>query len=249
MFATQTLIRTLWIISGITVITLLGLALGLVHDFEIARFALLALFGAAAILFFQLNNRRLALACAVAALFFSPYNPISLPRHIWVIADLLIGSGLAYATFWATNPYKKGTRFEDHVASLFPEPDFTIKDRTRDTGKHSKRRVESDGHPDFVFRATESGNVFAIECKWRSRWATQPNSGQGIWWNLVQFDRYAAYQRNTGTPVFVAFGIGGSPERPAEVHILELNRLRFPFLFRSLIKSGYTPENARHRLR
>jgi|GEM_PF-1461874 hypothetical protein len=248
MFATQTLIQALRIGSSLTVIALLGIALGLVHDFETARFVLLALFAIVAIFFFRLHNHRLAITCAIAAFLFSPYNPISLPRHIWIIADLLAGLGLAYATFWATSPYKKGTRFEDYVATLFPEPNFVIKDRTRDTGKHSNRRVESDGHPDFVFRAVESGNVFAVECKWRSRWARQPNGGQGIWWNLAQFDRYAAYQRDTGIPVFVAFGIGGSPSCPAEIHILELDRLRFPFLSQSLLRSGNTPAHMQHRL-
>ena len=41
-------------------------------------------------------------------------------------------------------------------------------------------------------------------------------------------------------PVFVAFGIGGAPEKPREVYFLEAGRLHYKFLKQSLVKSGKT---------
>jgi hypothetical protein len=243
MFTTQNLIYSVRIGAACAAVILFIAATGISENFYILRFAAFGIFGALSILFLQLGNKRIALASALTAVLFNPFAYLSLPREIWVILDILAIGGVIYATYWATDSYKKGTRFEDYIVTLFPESDFTIQDRTRDTGKHIKRRVESDGHPDFVFRSIQSGKVFAIECKWRGRWAWQPNGGQGIWWNMGQQMRYEAYQKETGIPVYVAFGVGGSPEKPAEVYFLELDRLRYPFLYRSLIKSGKVAES------
>ena len=49
-----------------------------------------------------------------------------------------------------------------------------------------------------------------------------------------------AYEKESGIPVFVAFGIGGSPEKPKEVYFLKLDSLRYGFLKQSLVRSGKT---------
>lgn len=227
--------------AGISAVLLAIAATGISNDFLLLRHGIMILLCVLAINFVMLNFRQLALASFVAALVFNPYLYPHFPRQIWVILDIAALVGVIYAAYWATNPYKKGVRFEQYVVSLFPESEFALHDRTRDLSKHTGRFVESDTHPDLVFRSIKTGKVFAVECKWRSRWAYQVNGGHGIWWNLYQFDRYEQYQNKTGTPVYVAFGIGGHSGKPTEVYFLELNRLRFPFLFRSLVKSGKTP--------
>lgn len=224
--------------AGLTAALLLAAAIGVTDNYFILRFGIMCCFFVLALYFLLQNYRQLALAFVVGGIIFNPYLTAHLARQIWVILDMVAIFAVAYAAYWATNPYKKGTRFEDYVATLFPEPEFVVQNRTRDISKHTKRIVESDTHPDFEFRASASGKVFAVECKWRAHWAYQINGGQGIWWNLNQFDRYSAFQQRTGMPVYVAFGIGGTPEKPKEVYFLELDRLRFPFLYRSLIKSG-----------
>ena len=230
-----------WLAAGISAVLLMIAATGISNNFFLLRFGIMVFLCVLAINFFMLNYRQLALASLVAALVFNPYIYPHLPRQIWVILDIAILAGVLYAAYWATNPYKKGTRFEEYVVSLFPESEFALQDRTRDLTKHTGRFVESDTHPDLVFRALQSGRTFAVECKYRSRWGYQVNGGQGTWWNLYQFARYEEYQKRANIPVYVAFGIGGSPKKPNEVYFLELDRLRFPFLFRSLIKSGKTP--------
>lgn len=191
-----------------------------------------------AALSFLMGYRGLGIAGIVIGLIFNPILSLHLPRHIWVVIDILSLASMVYFTYWATNPYKKGTRFEQYVSTLFPEPDFIIQDRTRDVSKFLNRRVESDMHPDFLFRNQKTGKSFAVECKWRGKWAQNKNGEIGLWWNRTQGERYAAYGKESGIPVFIAIGIGGSPEKPTEVYFLEADRLHYVFLNQSLIKSG-----------
>lgn len=231
------LVRTTQIITGIF---LAVAALGIYTNFYVLKLGIMLGFFVLAPLSFLMGYRFLGVVGIVLGLIFNPIVPIYLPRHIWVILDILSLAGMVYFTYWSTNPYKKGTRFEQYVANLFPDPDFVIKDRTRDVSKFLNRRVESDMHPDFVFRNQKTGKSFAIECKWRGKWAQGKSGELGLWWKKWQGERYVAYEKESGMPVFVAFGIGGSPEKPKEVYFLEVDRLHYVFLNQSLIKSGKT---------
>ena len=231
------LLRSAQIITGILLIVA---ALGISTNFDALRFGIMLGFFVLAALSFLMGYQWPGVIGIALAFIFNPFISLHLPRHIWVVIDIISLAGMVYFTYWATNPYKKGTRFEQYVSTLFPEPDFVIQDRTRDVSKFLNRRVESDMHPDFLFRNQKTGKSFAVECKWRGRWA-QGNSGElGLWWNRTQGDRYNAYERESGTPVFIAFGIGGSPEKPQEVYFLESGRLGYTFLKQSFVKSGKT---------
>ena len=213
-------------------------ALGISTNFYLLDLGISIGFFVLAALSFLMGYRLPGAGAIVLALVFNPFISLHLPRHIWVVIDILALAGMVYFTYWATNPYKKGTRFEQYVSSLFPEPVFVIQDRTRDVSKFLNRHVESDTHPDFVFRNQKTGKSFAVECKWRGRWA-KGNSGElGIWWNKDQGARYSAYEKTSDIPVFVALGIGGSPEKPTEVYFLEPSRLQYTFLKQSFVKSG-----------
>lgn len=238
MLAPRTQIFLIRALSAATGALLLIAATGISTQFDALRFAITLGFFTLSGLTFVLGYRSLSVAVALVGLLFNPLFNVPLPRHIWVIVDIAALAGVAYFAYWATNPYWKGTRFEQYVTTLFPEPDFAIVDRTRDVSKSLNRRIESDSHPDFVFRNQKTGKSFAVECKWRGRWA-RGNSGElGLWWKRAQGDRYAEYAHSTGTPVFVAFGIGGSPENPREVYFLEQSRLQYAFLKQSLIRAG-----------
>ncbi len=232
--------RILLVRSVVIVISILLVvaALGISTDFKALDWAIAFGFFVLAALAFILKYPNIGIASIAFGILFSPILPIHFPRHIWVIIDMLALADVVYFAYWATNPYWKGTRFEQYVTTLFPEPKFVIHDRTRDVSKFLNRRVESDAHPDFVFRNNETGKSFAVECKWRARWAIGKNGEFGLWWNLPQWERYSAYQKESGMPVFVAFGIGGSPEKPKEVYFLEVERLHYVFLLQDLIRSG-----------
>lgn len=241
MLSPKTRIALVRLVASITGLLLLVAALGLSTDFKVLDWGISVGFFVLAALAFLLKYPIIGTASILIGLLFNPISSLHFPRHIWVIIDMLALIDVAYFAYWATNPYWKGTRFEQYVSTLFPEPKFVIHDRTRDVSKFLNRRVESDTHPDFVFRNTETGKSFAVECKWRARWAQGKEGDLGLWWNLPQWERYSSYQKESGTPVFVAFGIGGSPEKPNEVYFLELERLRYVFLKQSLIQSGKTP--------
>lgn len=229
------LVRSTQIFTGLLLVVA---ALGISTNFDALRFGIMLGFFVLAALSSLMGYRWLGVAGIVIGLIFNPIVSLHLPRHIWVVIDILSLAGMVYFTHWATNPYKKGTRFEQYVAELFPEPDFVIQDRTRDVSKFLNRRVESDMHPDFLFRNQKTGKSFAVECKWRGKWARNKNGELGIWWKPYQAEHYAAYGKKSGMPVFVALGIGGSPEKPTEIYFLEADRLHYVFLNQSLIKSG-----------
>ena len=240
MLAPQTrivLVRSTQIFTGILLVVA---ALGIWSNFDALRLGIMVGFFVLAALAFLMDYRWLGISGVALALLFNPLVPLHLPRHIWVVLDLLSLAGLIYFTYWATNPYKKGVRFEKYVTTLFPQSDFVIQDRTRDNSKYLKRHVESDGHPDLIFRNQKTGKTFAVECKWRGKWTSDKHGTLGIWWKPWQAERYTAYGKESGMPVFVAFGIGGTPEKPKEVYFLEADRLHYVFLNQSLIKSGHT---------
>lgn len=227
-------------VSAITGVLLIIAALGLSTDFNTLKLGIMICLFVLAALSFLLGYQMLGAAGVALGLLFNPVVPIHLPRHIWVIIDIASLVGIVYFAYWTTNSYQKGTRFEQYVSTLFPEPEFVIHDRTRDVSKFLHRQVESDAHPDFVFRNQKTGKSFAVECKWRGRWAQGKSGDLGLWWSLAQGDRYLAYEKESGIPVFVAFGIGGTPKKPYEVHFLEAKQLGYTFLKQSLIRSGRT---------
>ena len=238
MLAPQTqivIVRSAQIFTGLF---LAVAALGISTNFYFLKLGIMAGFFVLAPLSFLMGYRLLAGAGIVLGLIFNPIVPLYLPRHIWVILDILSLAGVVYFTYWSTNAYEKGARFEKYMTTLFPEPEFGVNDRTRDNSKFLNRHVESDGYPDLVFRNKKTGNLFAIECKWRGKWARNKNGELGIWWKPYQAERYAEYGKKFNIPVYVAFGIGGSPEKPKEVYFLEADRLHYVFLNQSLIRSG-----------
>ena len=238
MLAPQTrivLVRSTQLITGALLIVA---ALGIYTNFYLLDTAIAIGFLVLAVLAYLMGYWWVCIGAAVLALIFSPILPLHFPRHIWVIIDLVALGAMVYFTYWATNPYQKGTRFEQYVSTLFPEPDFVIQDRTRDVSKFLNRRVESDMHPDFLFRNQKTGKSFAIECKWRGRWAQGTSGELGLWWNREQGARYSAYEKESGIPVFIALGIGGSPEKPKEVYFMEPGRLSYAFLKQSYVRSG-----------
>jgi len=244
MLAPRTRIVLVRFVAAITGALLIAATLGISTNFNALRFGIaIGLFVLAA-LSFLLGYKEVSVIGLLLGILFSSTASVHLPRHVWVIVDIISLAGVVYFAYWATNPYWKGTRFEQYVSTLFPEPEFVIHDRTRDVSKFLNRRVESDSHPDFVFRNQKTGKSFAVECKWRARWSNGRDGDVGLWWDIPRWERYCAFEKESGIPVSVAFGIGGAPEKPHEVYFLELDRLHYKFLNQSLIRSGRTKKES-----
>jgi hypothetical protein len=248
MLSPKTRIVLLRVASGATGALLIVAALGLWSDYDTLRAGIMLGFLVLAMLSFLLRYPALGIGGILLGLLFNPLAPIDLPRHMWVIIDIVALFGVIYFSQWTTNPYWKGTRFEHYVSTLFPEPDFSIHDRTRDISKFLNRRVESDMRPDFVFRNQSDQSLFAVECKWRGRWAQGKNGDLGLWWDQIQGERYRAYGRESGIPVYVAFGVGGSPEKPREVYFLDTAALHYGFLKQSIVSAGDTAMQLKEKL-
>lgn len=128
-----------------------------------------------------------------------------------------------------TPSQEKGERFEKWVVKKFSPAFFKLKEWRGDKyvdGIHA----ESSEHPDLEmeFRMKGVTSTFAIECKWRRSF--DRGAKPGIEWATEkQIANYQKFQQDRGIPVFVVIGIGGSPDDPEALHIVSLDRLRYPF--------------------
>lgn len=248
MLKPQQKIFLMWSTTVITSLVLIVSALGLYKNYDQLNNWASAGFLMLGIVAFLLKYNRAGFVGVAFCLLYSPEISINLPRHIWVIIDIVSIYIIILFTHWSTNPHKKGLRFEKHVSSLFPKLDFVLQDQSKDVSKFFDRNVESDGNPDLILRSSKTGKVFAVECKWRARWWQDQNGNPGIWWNKTQWDRYAEYGKKNNMPVYIALGIGGSPEKPHEVYFLEADKIQSLFLKQSVIRSGYKIQDLKEKL-
>ena len=72
-------------------------------------------------------------------------------------------------------------------------------------------------------------------------------SSPGLWWNRKQDERYRAYEERMGVPVFVVFGIGGTPKNPENMYFVRLSELRgHIFIPKQVISAGQRPADFIH---
>lgn len=122
--------------------------------------------------------------------------------------------------------YEKGLEFEKFVVKGFNRKYWTIKDWRGDKGVDGMY-AESNTYPDLEMRLkTKSTScVVAVECKWRS---AADRSGNIKISYPEQLKRYKAYANDSGIPVFIFLGLGGSPDNPDKLYIVPLSMLSSP---------------------
>ncbi len=127
------------------------------------------------------------------------------------------------------SPKEKGSAFEGWVVKKFDERYFDLKDWRGD--KYVEGRfAESSEHPDLEieFHLRDVRARFAVECKWRKSFEQRDKPGI-TWASERQIDNYQRFSKDRGMPVFVIIGIGGEPNAPAELYVVPLNGLRYPW--------------------
>lgn len=210
------------ILTWLIIATLLVAAAGLYQgDFTVLRW-LVSLTGIV-LIYTAYRSRKIywILAFIGAIILFNPIVPIYLRNvEIWRILDLIVAAVFGVFLWLYYDTFRKGYRFESYVASLFPGDIWVIVDKTRDFSKVLKRVVESDINPDFTFRHIGTGEVLAVECKYRSYFFRG-----GLDWDKRKGENYKAYGRKHGVPVFVAIGIGGRPKKPKRLFFCPLEKL------------------------
>ncbi|MCX6739567.1 MAG: hypothetical protein NT098_06005 [Candidatus Parcubacteria bacterium] len=154
------------------------------------------------------------------------FNPLfrvfNYTKSTWQMFDVVTAILLVIFVVNYYRRYAKGLRFEIYTSRLFPTDKWVIADRTKDTSKKLGRLVESDMHPDFVFRHIATNKKLAVECKFRSYFIRGKYGDQGIWWKKEQGERYKKYGETTNIPVYVSLGIGGTPSKPNRVFLCPL---------------------------
>ena len=160
---------------------------------------------------------------AVILVIFNPlFRFFNYTKSAWQMLDIATAILLIIFVFNYYRRYAKGVRFEIYASRLFPASNWVIADRTKDTSKKFGRLVESDMHPDFVFRYIVTGKKLAVECKFRSYFILGKYGDKGIWWKKEQGERYKKYGEVANVPVYVLLGLGGTPSNPNRVFLCPL---------------------------
>ncbi len=121
---------------------------------------------------------------------------------------------------------EKGRMFEEWAVKRFRRDVFIIKEWRGDKFVEGIY-AESSTYPDLEieFHLRDARERFAVECKWRGQWEFGAKPFL-IWANDQQIINYQEFARTRAIPVFIVIGVGGQPDRPAEVFIVPLDKLR-----------------------
>jgi len=98
-----------------------------------------------------------------------------------------------------------GLAFEKHVVGLFGN-DFKILRWMREGAS----REEVDFCPDLEIMHVRTGDVFGVECKYRST----HHLGWLAWAKEYQLRKYGRYCEVSGRHLFIVIGLGGTAEKP-----------------------------------
>src|SRR4030067_1210880 len=149
--------------------------------------------------------------------------------------DLL--KGIKYT--FSDEPFM-GLRFEDYVSDLFSTKYFSLVEKTHSTETNQERYVERNMNPDFVFRYEPAGELFAVECKYRSN---LNNEGLLNWSYPEQMKRYQEFSHKRRMPVFIVIGLGGTDNNPKKMFNIPLEEAKYPTLYPGVFDTFNRPPN------
>jgi len=132
-------------------------------------------------------------------------------NHIITLRDLRKKSPEYY--------YEQGRLFEEYVKNLFNLDSFKIKKWRRSRLIPTDTFIGGLGDPDLeLIFVGKNQHPFAVECKWKSYFY----KGKIEWARQDQIDKYLDFERKNAMPVFIAIGIGGSPNNPEKLYVTPL---------------------------
>ncbi len=111
--------------------------------------------------------------------------------------------------------------FHNYVESLIKKNPNFFKITSASSGKEVE---ESNSTPDFLVQLKSENETqqFAVECKYRS---TTTSGRVNIIKSIEQFDCYMDYAVKNNAEVFIALGVGGSPNKPFQLYMIPLNSI------------------------
>ena len=126
----------------------------------------------------------------------------------------------------------KGDAFERFVVKNFDKKYFTLQEWRSDKYVDGIYAV-SNHFPDleviFNFKSKGIREAFAIECKWRKSYYQESIE----WAKDYQLKNYKDYADKLKIPVFVVIGIGGDAEKPHELYIVPLQKMKSNIISKS----------------
>ena len=115
----------------------------------------------------------------------------------------------------------KGNEFEAFYADILKYNKIRIKEWNQGTLTKGGAMGENALNPDF-FVIQKVGDLdleYWVECKWRKSLASYKALPE------YQYERYKKIQRESHRKIFIAIGIGGTPDKPQEVYVVPLDSL------------------------
>lgn len=128
---------------------------------------------------------------------------------------------------------KKGLEFTKAIIAKFDRKYFKLKEWRSDKYDGGVY-PEANMYPDleFEFSLRDIKSLFAVECKWRKNYYKN-----GIEWaKEYQLKNYKKFKIEKNIPVFVAIGVGGTPEKPEDVYIMPLAIIEDIFIAQTELK-------------
>jgi len=124
-----------------------------------------------------------------------------------------------------TDAERKGQAFEMFVRDHFNHKDYSLVEHVNDNASH-EHVTERSKYPDMVFRHLSSNTIFAVECKYRSKWEINGNAPQIEWAEEHNIENYLQFSKERIMDVVIIIGIGGTAEKPEEVYAAPLHALK-----------------------
>ncbi len=127
--------------------------------------------------------------------------------------------------------FVKGEAFEDYLRrNVFPDEGYETLHRTHNINIIDDDFNEENKLPDFKFRSLSKKWEFWVEAKYRSK----PGKNKIEWCKEYQLRRYRRYDKDLA--LFVALGVGGSPEKPSVLYVFPLRKLPYTTAFLSALR-------------
>ncbi len=126
--------------------------------------------------------------------------------------------------------FAKGEEFEQYLRDyIFPERAYHLEHRSHDYSTNRTDYVADSLDPDFVFVSVKGEKMFFVEAKYRSDFYQDAVE----WCKPYQLKRYK--EANKDLPVFIALGVGGTPDMPDHVYVFPVKHTKYTKLFNSVL--------------
>lgn len=120
-------------------------------------------------------------------------------------------------------PQERHRAFERWVSERFARPVFKVLRAYDDDRGPDPTSISPLHDPDMLlaFQTSSEKDLFAVDCMWRPRF----DQRAVVVADAALMDHYRRYAEQNACKVYIALGIGGTPDGPADVYILPMERL------------------------